>query len=84
LESSRETWSNVLLWKDDEIRTLEVPAKFEKLMKKEGLLEFFHKLGYSHRREYIRWVSEAKKEETRVRRLEKAIAMLKHGVKTPG
>ena len=74
----------VELWKDEEERTIEVPAEFQKLLKKEALLPFFEKLSYTHRKEYCRWITEAKKEETRVRRLEKAIEMLKKGVKTPG
>ena len=56
---------------------------FKKSIKKEGLLPFFEKLSYTHRKEYCRWITEAKKEETRLRRLEKAIEMLKKGVKTP-
>jgi hypothetical protein len=72
------------VWKDDEVRTVEVPAQFEKLMKKEGLLPVFEKLSYTHRKEYCRWTAEAKKEETRLKRLEKAIAMLKKGISTPG
>jgi bifunctional DNA-binding transcriptional regulator/antitoxin component of YhaV-PrlF toxin-antitoxin module len=75
---------DVVLWKDEEERILEVPAPFEKLMKKEGLLSFFETLSYTHRKEYCRWISEAKKEETRSKRLEKAIEMLKQKVKTPG
>jgi len=75
---------DVVLWKDEEERILEVPAPFEKLMKQEGLLPFFEKLSYTHRKEYCRWISEAKKEETRSKRLEKAIEMLKQKVKTPG
>jgi hypothetical protein len=74
----------VVVWKDEEIRTLEVPAQFKSLMKKEGLLPVFEKLSYTHRKEYCRWITEAKKEETRVKRLQKAIAMLKKGVSTPG
>jgi hypothetical protein len=74
----------VEVWKDDAIRTLEIPAEFKKLLKKENLLAIFEKLSYTHRKEYIRWVSEAKKEETRIRRLEKSVSMLKSGVKTPG
>jgi bifunctional DNA-binding transcriptional regulator/antitoxin component of YhaV-PrlF toxin-antitoxin module len=31
----------VVVWKDEEVRTVEVPAPFEKLMKKEGLLTIF-------------------------------------------
>jgi uncharacterized protein YdeI (YjbR/CyaY-like superfamily) len=74
----------VVVWKDEQVRTVEVPAQFGKLMKKEGLLPVFEKLSYTHRKEYCRWITEAKKEETRVKRLEKAIEMLKKGVKTPG
>jgi hypothetical protein len=74
----------VVVWKDEEVRTVEVPAQFEKLMSKEGLLPFFERLSYTHRKEYVRWVSEARKEETRARRLDKAIKMLTDGVKTPG
>jgi hypothetical protein len=75
---------DVVVWKDEAARTVEIPAEFEKLMKKEELLADFEKLSYTHRKEYCRWITEAKKEETRLRRLEKAIAMLKKGVKTPG
>jgi hypothetical protein len=74
----------VVVWKDEEVRTVEVPAQFEDLMKKEGLLPVFKKLSYTHRKEYCRWITEAKKEETRLRRLEKAIEMLKQGISTPG
>jgi hypothetical protein len=74
----------VVVWKDEEARALEVPAPFEKLMKKEGLLPFFEKLSYTHRKEYCRWISDAKKEETRLQRLTKAIEMLRKGVRTPG
>lgn len=75
---------DVEVWKDKEKRTVEVPAAFERLMKKEGLLPFFDTLSFTHRKEYCRWISEAKKEETRLKRLEKAIEMLRKGVRTPG
>jgi bifunctional DNA-binding transcriptional regulator/antitoxin component of YhaV-PrlF toxin-antitoxin module len=74
----------VVVWKDEEVRTLEVPAQFENLMKKEGLLPVFEKLSHTHRKEYCRWITDAKKEETRLKRLEKAMEMLKKGVSTPG
>jgi len=74
----------VVLWKDEDKRTLEVPAGFQELMKKEGLLPFFETLSYTHRKEYCRWVVEAKKEETRQKRLEKAVEMVRNKVKTPG
>jgi hypothetical protein len=74
----------VVVWKDETVRTVAVPAQFEKLIKKEGLLPIFKKLSYTHRKEYCRWITEAKKQETRLKRLERAIEMLKKGVRTPG
>ncbi len=75
---------DVVLWRDDEIRSLEVPADLDELLKKEGLLPVFEKLSYTHRKEYCRWITTAKKQETRSKRLEKAVEMLRTGVKTPG
>ena len=73
----------VLLRKDEEVREVDVPPAFTRLMKKEGLLPFFESLSYTHRKEYCRWITEAKKEVTRARRLEKAVAMLHAKVRTP-
>jgi hypothetical protein len=75
---------DIVLWKDEEERTVEVPAAFKKALKSEGLLAGFEKLSYTHRKEYCRWIEEAKKEETRQNRVAKALAMLRKGVKTPG
>ena len=75
---------DIVIWKDEKKRTVEVPAQFENLMKKKGLLPVFTNLSYTHRKEYCRWISGAKKEETRLRRLEQAIEMLKKGVRSPG
>jgi bifunctional DNA-binding transcriptional regulator/antitoxin component of YhaV-PrlF toxin-antitoxin module len=74
----------VVVWKDEEERIVEVPVEFEKLMKKEGLFAGFEKLSYTNRKEYCRWIREAKREETRQMRLNKSIEMLRKGVKTPG
>jgi uncharacterized protein YdeI (YjbR/CyaY-like superfamily) len=53
-------------------------------MRKQGVLQFFDTLSYTNRKEYCRWISEAKREETRRMRLAKSIEMLGNGVKTPG
>ena len=74
----------VVVWKDETVRTVEVPAQFENLMKEERGLPTFKRLSYTHRKEYCRWIAEAKKQETRLKRLEKAIEMLKKGISTPG
>ncbi len=74
----------VVIWKDQEERTLEIPTEFEQLMKREELTTVFAKLSYTHRKEYCRWITEAKRQETREKRMEKAIKMLKDGIRTPG
>ena len=74
----------VVIERDESVRTFDVPAPFAALLKKEGLLPLFEKLSYTHRKEYCRWISEAKKEETRQIRTAKAVEMLARGIKTPG
>lgn len=74
----------VVVWRDEEVRTVEVPAQFEELIKKEGLLPVFEKLSCTHRKEYCRWITDARKEVTRLKRLGKAIEMLKKGISSPG
>jgi bifunctional DNA-binding transcriptional regulator/antitoxin component of YhaV-PrlF toxin-antitoxin module len=73
----------VELWKDEAPRTIVVPSQFKQAMKREGAMPLFDRLSYTHQREYCLWITEAKREETRLKRLEKAVEMLKKGVKTP-
>lgn len=74
----------VVVTKDGEARTVEIPGAFKALLKTEGLLAAFEKLSYTHRKEYVCWIEEAKKEETRQNRMAKAVAMVRNKVKTPG
>jgi hypothetical protein len=39
----------------------------------------FEAFSYSHKKEYVQWLAEAKREETRATRLEQAIAMMAEG-----
>ena len=39
----------------------------------------FEKLAYTHRKEFARWVDEAKRDETRERRVAKTLEMLRRG-----
>ncbi len=74
----------VTLTRDTEPRTVDVPADLTERMQHAGVLEFFNSLSYTHRREYTRWITEAKREETRLRRLAKSIDMLQQKIRTPG
>jgi hypothetical protein len=39
----------------------------------------FEALAYSHRKEYVRWITEAKRDATRAQRVAKAVEMLRSG-----
>lgn len=45
-------------------------------------LAFFESLAFSHKREYVGWIEDAKKGETRDRRINKTIELLLEGKKT--
>jgi uncharacterized protein YdeI (YjbR/CyaY-like superfamily) len=67
---------------DTEERVVELPAELKKAFKVEkDAKAFFDKLSYTHQREYVMWINEAKKEETRQSRITKTIEMLKKKVK---
>jgi uncharacterized protein YdeI (YjbR/CyaY-like superfamily) len=48
----------------------------EALQGNETAYQYFQSLAPSHRRNYVRWITEAKKEETRQRRLQEAFRLL--------
>lgn len=68
---------HVTIQKDDQSRTVEVPEDFRKKLNENPEVQaFFDGLAFTHRKEYIRWITEAKRPETRERRINKAIEML--------
>ena len=70
----------VTMEEDTEPRVIEVPADLLKELKKDkDAKAFFDKLAYTHQKEYVKWIEEAKKEETRQARIVKTIEMLKQG-----
>ena len=67
----------VKLQLDLEPRTVFIPTDLEEMLQRNPELKMvFDKMSYSHRKEYVQWITEAKKTETRLRRLEKALEML--------
>jgi len=66
----------VTLELDDGYRHVDVPAPLGEALALNGLSEIFHNLTYSKRKEFARQVSDAKAEETRIRRIEKIIGQL--------
>lgn len=73
---------SVKLWEDKEERTVIIPDDvvlvFNENIKAK---ELFDAMSYTHRKEYIRWIVEAKKPETREKRKVKMIEMILAGKK---
>jgi|ERR1700679_1274398 Domain of unknown function (DUF1905)/Bacteriocin-protection, YdeI or OmpD-Associated len=67
---------------DETERVVEVPRELQDAFEADArAAAAFEVLAYSHRKEYAEWISTAKKPETKVARVAKAIALLKSGVK---
>jgi bifunctional DNA-binding transcriptional regulator/antitoxin component of YhaV-PrlF toxin-antitoxin module len=66
----------VSMEKDTEKRTVEVPKDLAEALQKATLTEAFAKMSFTHQKEYVRAIEDAKREETRINRIEKTIQML--------
>ncbi|MBI4944561.1 MAG: DUF1905 domain-containing protein [Actinobacteria bacterium] len=61
-------------------RTVEVPDDLAAALAADGAAQAaFTALAYSHRKEYVRWVTEAKREQTRADRVAKTVEMVRAG-----
>lgn len=68
---------SVVMERDDQPRTVETPADFARALKaSRAALAAWDKSSYTHRKEYVKAIEEAKRPETRARRIEKAISEL--------
>jgi hypothetical protein len=64
------------IWKDDAPRTVEVPRDLARALSEDARAkENFAALSFTHRKEFARWVEEAKRPQTRARRIAKAVQM---------
>jgi hypothetical protein len=74
----------VVLERDEEERVVDVPQDLKDALRLSPKAEkFFSTLSYTNRKEYAVWVSSAKKEETREKRLTASIQKLLQGKKNP-
>ncbi len=70
----------VELEEDLELRQVPIPADLQQALQAEPAAQaFFSHLSYSHQKEYVRWVEEAKRDETRQVRIQRTIEMLLQG-----
>ena len=65
---------------DTEPRTVRVPAELKAALAADAAVEAaFAALSFTHRREYVEWVEEAKREETRSRRIAATVERVREG-----
>ena len=80
--ASRGAKVRVTLEADKGVRKVAVPKDLTAaLRKRRGAAAAFEKLSPSHRKEYVSWIESAKKDETRQRRLAKAVEMICDGAR---
>jgi hypothetical protein len=66
----------VVMEPDTAPRTVTVPAYLNKALKVSGLAKVFAAESYSHRKELVDWIAQAKKPDTRDRRIGKCLKLL--------
>jgi hypothetical protein len=72
----------VTIEEDTEPRVVEVPDDLAAALDASPTAKaFFENLSFSHRREYVEWIEDAKRAATRERRIGKAVEMLAAGRK---
>jgi Bacteriocin-protection, YdeI or OmpD-Associated/Domain of unknown function (DUF1905) len=67
---------------DEAPREIELPADLAAALGTGAAREFFDGLSFTYRKEWVRWITEAKKAETRQARVDKAVISLGEGKKT--
>lgn len=68
---------DVVMERDEAPREVELPADLGKAIRRSrDAKAAWESFPYSHRKQYVDWVTEAKREEPRKRRVEKAVAMM--------
>jgi Bacteriocin-protection, YdeI or OmpD-Associated/Domain of unknown function (DUF1905) len=76
---------NVVMERDQEERTVDPPPALKKAMaQSKAAKENWEKLSFTHKKEMAASIKDAKKEETRTRRLAKVIQVLETGAKWTG
>jgi hypothetical protein len=65
---------------DTQPRTVEVPSALAEALESDPEAKAtFEGLAFTHRKEFARWIEEAKREETRARRVTEALDMIRSG-----
>jgi uncharacterized protein YdeI (YjbR/CyaY-like superfamily) len=63
----------------DQEKVIELHPEFKRALSKAGLLRLFNAMTYYKRKEMNMWISDAKRDETRLNRIEKSLLMIREG-----
>lgn len=75
---------NVVIKQDTATRKVTVPHEIQSLLDQDQSVKaFFDGLSFTNRKEYVNWITTAKKEITKQNRLSKMFDLLKSGAKHP-
>jgi hypothetical protein len=70
---------------DTEARVVKLPEAFARALdRRKKVKAAFHRLSYTHRKEYADWIAGAKKAETQERRIQQAIDRIASGTRVQG
>ena len=74
----------VTVEEDQTERKIDLPVELAELLKQNTEAKvFYDSLSYTNRKEYAQWISSAKREETRNKRLTETLYRLNNGIKNP-
>jgi hypothetical protein len=68
---------------DEQPRVVAVPDDLTRALKRSKQRAFFDSLSHSHQREYVEWITSAKRADTRERGITRAIELLSHARASP-
>lgn len=70
---------------DNKPRVVEIPQDLQQALERSPEVEtIFKKLSFTHQKEYVQWIMEAKHDQTRKNRIDQTIEFLKQGKKKRG
>jgi hypothetical protein len=64
---------------DTEPRTVRLPADLRQALQEDDAAAAFKSMSFTHRREYVEWIEEAKRPETRARRVAATVERVREG-----
>ncbi len=68
---------HIILERDTEPRIVDIPDDVKAALEKNDVLEILSDFSYYHQKEFMDWINNAKKQETRLRRIAKLITRFK-------